>query len=112
MPELWVPGEPGPSLEDFVDRLNKAIVAFAERHAIPNAVVDVELLDGARYTIETISPEPGYGFVTLGLLCGKDESDCPTALIVPVGSIKRIELDVAAERRGRFGFSPPASNEG
>jgi len=107
VPELWVPGAEGPSLEDFVARLNKAVAAFAERHGIAEAVVDVELLDGARYTVEAIRPEPGYGFVTLSIHCGEHENHCPSELIVPVGSLKRIELDLADDRRGRFGFSLP-----
>lgn len=107
MAELWLPGAVGPSLEDFVDRLNKAVAAFAERHGIPKAVVDVELADGVRYTVESIRPEPGYGFVTLDVHCGTHEDGCPAELIVPVGSLKRIELDLAEERRGRFGFSLP-----
>ena len=31
MPELWVPGAAGPSLEDFVARLHKTIESFAAR---------------------------------------------------------------------------------
>ena len=102
-----MPGAEGPSLEDFVARLNKAVAAFAERNGIPKAIVDVELADGARYTVEAIRPEPGYGFVTLKVHGTEQESHRPSELIVPVVSLKRIELDLTDGRPARFGFSLP-----
>ena len=68
--------------------------------------MSVELVDGARFTLHTISPEPGYGFVTLRPH-PDDKPDAPGELVVPVGSIRRIELDSAAEERTRLGFVVP-----
>ncbi len=59
MPELWLPGAAGPSLEDFVDRLNKSIERFAHEHAEGRAAVEVELADGALLQLVSILPEPG-----------------------------------------------------
>ncbi|HZT45832.1 MAG TPA: hypothetical protein VFA24_06595 [Gaiellaceae bacterium] len=105
MPELWVPGFAGP-LDDLVDRIHRRIEQFAEEAKVARAVVEVELADGARYSIESLHAEPGYGFVTLR---PHAEDDVPDELIVPIGSIKRIELSRAADERGRLGFSLPTA---
>ena len=65
MPELWVPGAAGPSLEDFVVRLHKTIESFAARRGWDAAIVEVQLHDGTRFALHSIRPEPGYGFLTL-----------------------------------------------
>lgn len=102
MPELWVPGFAGP-LDDLIDRIHRRVEEFAKETG--QAFVEVELADGARYVIESLLPEPGYGFITLRPHPGEDG---PAEVIVPVGSIKRIELSAAAEERGRLGFSLPS----
>jgi hypothetical protein len=56
--------------------------------------------------LEKIEPEPGLGMVTLHVR--GDDDDAPDALIVPLGSIRRIELRTAPEERlASFGFSVP-----
>ena len=62
-PELWLPVFTGP-LDDLVDRIHRRIEQFAEEAGVEKAFVEVELVDGARYTVESLAPEPGYGFVT------------------------------------------------
>ena len=118
MPELWVPGAAGPSLEDFVVRLHKTIESFAARRGWDAAIVEVQLHDGTRFALHSIRPEPGYGFLTL---CpypeeqerpwprdeGADGECPPEEIVVPVGSIVRITLGEAESRRSRFGFSVP-----
>jgi hypothetical protein len=69
-------------------------------------VVEVELTGGALLPLESISHEPGYGFVTLALDPPDDEAE-REALIVPVGSIARIVISSAPDPRGRLGFSLP-----
>lgn len=105
MPELWLPGVEGP-LDAFVERLHRQIEAFARSAGVERAVVEVELSDGWRFTVEEILPEPGWGFLTLRPHPG-DERETPEQVIVPVASIRRIELDRAEEERARFGFSVP-----
>ena len=58
-------------------------------------------------TLDSLSAEPGFGFVTLHPHPDQDE-DLPERVVVPVGSIRRIELDRAMEERRRPGFSAPA----
>jgi hypothetical protein len=67
----------------------------------------VELADSARFLLERIDPEPGFGMVTLHVR-GEEGDDAPGALIVPLGSIRRIELRTAPEERlATIGFSVP-----
>jgi len=103
MRDLWLPGVAGPH-DEFVARLHRQIQRFAEHRSIPRAVVEVELRDGSRFKLDTISPEPGYGFVTLTPHSGEET---PDELIVPVGSIERVDLYAAEDEEPRFGFTLP-----
>ena len=107
-PEIWVPGAPGPSLEDFVERLLKSIARLVAERGTTEATVVVELVDGMRFAVASILPEPGYGFLTLRPH-PDEEDDLPTEVITPVGAIKRIEVGAAEGPRPRFGFTPPAA---
>jgi len=90
-PELWVPGAAEPSLDDFVTRIHRQIEQYTATHAADRSHVEVELADGERLALRSISSEPGYGFLTLSV----DGEQ----LIVPVGSIRRITLGPADEDR-------------
>ena len=106
MPDLWTPTPELPH-EAFVERLHKAIASFAEARGVEKPVVEVELADESRFVLERIEPEPGFGMVTLYVTDVRD--DAPDALIVPIGSLRRIELRTAPEREESIGFSvPPA----
>ena len=107
MSQLWLPGMPAGPLEDFVERLQRQIARFAEDAAVERAYVVVELVDGSRFALDSVSAEPGFGFVTFRPH-PEAEDDLPAEVIVPVAAIKRIELDRAAEERARLGFSPPS----
>jgi hypothetical protein len=103
---LWLPGAAGP-VEQLVERVQRRIADFAERHRVEQVAVEVELADGAVFHVKGISPEPGFGFVTLAPYPeegGEPEED----LIVPLGSLRRIVLGRAEAHRERFGFTPPA----
>jgi hypothetical protein len=104
MPDLWTPVAELPH-EAFVERLHKAIASFAEANGVEKPVVEVELADGSRFVLERIEPEPGFGMVTLYVTDARD--DAPDALIVPIGSLRRIELRTAPERAESIGFSVP-----
>ena len=106
MPELWTPVAELPH-EAFVERLHKAIASFAESTGVEKPVVEVELADRSRFILERIEPEPGFGMVTLYVTDARD--DAPDALIIPIGSLRRIELRTAPEKAESIGFSvPPA----
>ena len=97
--ELWVPGSAEPSLDDFVARVLQQIERYTETHTAEQSHVEVELGDGERLALHSLSSEPGYGFLTLTLPEGEQ-------LMVPVGSIRRITLGPADENR-RPGFALP-----
>jgi hypothetical protein len=106
-PELWVPGAAEPSLDDFVDRIHRQIERYTGTHTAERSHVEVELGDGERLTLRSLSSEPGYGFLTLAV--HSDEGDAEE-LIVPVGAIRRISLGPADETR-RPGFALPGRKE-
>jgi hypothetical protein len=85
-----------------VVRVERRIERFAREAGIERACVQIHLADGTRYLVEELSAEPGFGFVTIRPY-PRDES--PAEVIVPVGMIRRIELDRAEEQRAAFGFT-------
>ena len=110
MPELWIPGAAEPSLDDFVARIHRQIERFTAGHDADDTHVEVELADGERFTLQALSAEPGYGFVTL--TAHPEEDAAPRQLIVPVNAIRGISLGPAAEERARLGFSLPQQKGG
>jgi hypothetical protein len=89
-----------------VERLVRVIAEFAERHGVQTPLVEVELADRARFVLERFDPEPGSGMVTLHVHA--EEDDDVDALIVPLGSIRRIELRRSPEHKlAAFGFNLP-----
>jgi hypothetical protein len=101
-PDLWVPGAAEPSLDDFVARILRQIERYTSTHDAELSHVEVELGDGERLTLQSISSEPGFGFLTLTVQ-GEEEAE---QLIVPVGAIRRITLGPADEQR-KPGFALP-----
>jgi hypothetical protein len=100
--QLWIPGAEGPH-DDFVARIHRQIGRFAQERGIEQAAVEIELRDGWRFVVDALLPEPGYGFVTIRPHPG--DGELPPELIVPIGTIQRIELYEAYDKPSRFGFS-------
>jgi hypothetical protein len=88
-------------LDELVERLHRQIRAFGE-----DVAVEIELHDGVRYQLESVTAEPGLGFVTLRP--HPEPGDPPFEVIVPLGSIVRITLRTREQARPGFGFSLPA----
>ncbi|TMK73779.1 MAG: hypothetical protein E6G50_00825 [Actinobacteria bacterium] len=105
MPELWIPGAAEPSLDDFVTRVHKQIGQYTASHAAEQSEVQIELADGGRLSVQALSAEPGYGFVTLAV--HRNDGGGPEQVIVPVNAIRRIDLGPAEADRARFGFALP-----
>jgi hypothetical protein len=102
-PDLWVPGAAEPSLDDFVERIHRQIERYTTTHTAERSSVEVQLGDGERLLLRSLSSEPGYGFLTLTV---HDPEGDAQELIVPVGAIRRITLGPADEER-RPGFALP-----
>jgi hypothetical protein len=105
VPELWTPGIAGP-LDQFVERLHRKIADVARDAGVERAYVEVELQGGTRFAVDSISPEPGFGFLTLHPH-PDDEREELAAIVVPLGAIARIEIDRTDEVRHPFGFTLP-----
>lgn len=99
-----MPGAAGP-LEELVARIERRVARFAAEAGIERAFVEVHLIDGTAHVVEELSAEPGFGFVTIRPY-PRDEA--PGELIVPVGAIRRIEIDRPEEERAAFGFAVSA----
>ncbi len=91
-------------LEELVGRIHRRIAAFASQHGLEQAMVEVELADGSLLRLESLSAEPGYGFLTL--VPHSDGGD-PQELIVPIGAIRQFTLS-RAEPASPIGFSLPS----
>jgi hypothetical protein len=102
-PDLWVPGAAEPSLDDFVKNVHRQIERYTATHTAERTHVEVELGDGERLTLLSLSGQPGYGFLTLSVQTSNGEAEDQ---IVPVGAIRRIALGPADESR-RPGFALP-----
>ena len=102
-PDFWVPGTAEPSLDAFVDRVHRQIERYTATHAEERTHVEVELGNGERLTLQALSGEPGYGFLTLSVQAANGDAE---EFIVPVGAIRRIALGPADESR-RPGFALP-----
>ncbi len=85
--------------------MHRAIANFAESVGVEKPHVEVELIDTGRFVLDRIDPEPGYGMITLYVQPGDDDE--PDALVIPIGSIRRIELRKTAEERVGVGFAVP-----
>src|SRR5581483_6229411 len=82
MPELWIPGSAEASVDAFVDHVLRQIARFAAEVPGGEAQVEVELRDGSVIPLESIVPEPGFGFFTL-----RPHSRRQEEIVVPIGAI-------------------------
>ena len=114
-PELWVPGVPAPSLEDFVEKIRRTVEQFATERGLERAYMEVRLHDGTNFGVHSLRADPGYGFITLcpypedetgegDARPGADDPLPPEELVVPVGSIARITLRGVPAHEPGFGF--------
>ncbi len=92
-------------MDRFVERVHAQIERYTTTHGAERSEVEVELANGQRVSVQSLSAEPGFGFLTLSVH-PEDDRD-PRQLIVPVGSIRRIALGPAEGDRLRFGFALP-----
>ena len=96
-----MPGTPGPH-DEFVRNLHGQSARYGEEVA-----VEIELADGASFHLISLSPEPGFGFVTLR---PHPEDDDPKEVVVPVAAIAQIRIG-SSDQRARAGFALPSEQE-
>jgi hypothetical protein len=102
-PDFWVPGAAQPSLDDFVENVHRQIERYTAANSAERTHVEVELGDGERLALLSLSGQPGYGFLTPSIRAADGETEDH---IVPIGAIRRIALGPADESR-RPGFALP-----
>ena len=95
------PGITDPASLAYVDEA----AVLARFDDCERAYVEVELTDGSRFAVDSVSAEPGFGFVTLSPHPDDDRA-APASLVVPLGAIRRIEIDRVDEEEHPFGFTP------
>ena len=91
-------------LDELVGRIHRRIKQFADEHGV-EAMVEAELADGSLHRLESISADPGFGFVTL---CPHSDTE-PQVLIVPIGAIRQLTI-AESEPERRVGVSLPAES--
>lgn len=90
-------------MDEFVTRLHRIIERFTAEHGLQQAQVEVHLFDGTNYKLAGLSPEPGFGFLTLTPIV--EDGDPPLAVVVPVGALRAFEVSVA-DTDAPLGFAP------
>jgi len=88
-------------VEELVKRIQRRAEAFAEEHSLPAAEVSIELYDGSLHRLRSLSPDPGYGFVSFS---PHGEGGEPMELIVPLGAVREIRIGMP-DAEQPFGFN-------
>jgi hypothetical protein len=97
---LWTPGAAGP-LDELIARVTRIVAAFASEHGLEQAEVRIELADGSVHVVESITPEPGFGFFSFTPHAA--EGGEPRRVIVPIGVVRSIDVSPPDPERP-FGF--------
>jgi len=93
-------------LDELVQRILRRVDAFKVEHALEEAEVSVELVDGSLYRLQTISADPGFGFVSFCPHCDQGEAE---EVIVPLGAIRQLRIAAPShEQAPGFAGSAPA----
>jgi hypothetical protein len=84
-------------LDELVARIRRMVDAFAREQGLEQAEVRLELADGRELVVESVSAEPGFGF--LMLVPHRGEDDEPKQVIVPIGAVKLVEISAPDPER-------------
>jgi hypothetical protein len=96
MTTIWTPGHAGP-LDELLGRLTHMVSAFSGEHGLEQAEVRLELVDGSRFTLESWTPEPGFGFFSF--TPHRNEGDEPKRIVIPIGAVRSIEISAPDPER-------------
>jgi hypothetical protein len=98
---LWTPGVAGP-LDEFIGRVTRMVDAFAREQGIEQAEVRIELADGSRHVLATMTPDPGFGFFSF--VPHTPEGEEARRVVVQIGAVKTIEIS-SPDAEHPFGFT-------
>ena len=91
-------------LDELVSRILRRVDAFKNEHSLEDVEVSIELMDGSLHRLQTLSSEPGFGFVSFRPYAGEGD---PAEVIVPLGAVREIRIGVPGSEQA-FGFAGPA----
>ena len=91
-------------LDELVNRILRRVELFKDEHALEEVEVSIELVDGSLHRLQTLSAEPGFGFVSFRPHDGE-----PGEVIVPLGAVREIRIGEPGPEQalGFAGASPP-----
>jgi hypothetical protein len=75
-------------LDELVKRILRRVDLFKDEHTLEEVQVSIELIDGSLHRLKTLSPEPGFGFISFRPHGG----DEPEEVIVPLGAVREIRI--------------------
>jgi hypothetical protein len=89
-------------LDELVKRILRRVDAFKAEHSLDDVEVTIELMDGSLHRLQTLSAEPGFGFVSF-----RPHEGDPEEVIVPLGAVREIRIGAAGPEQA-LGFAGPS----
>jgi hypothetical protein len=89
-------------LDELVKRILRRVETFKAEHSLDEVEVRLELVDGSLYRLQTLSSEPGFGFVSF-----RPHEGDPEEVIVPLGAVREIHIGPPGPEQA-LGFAGPS----
>lgn len=86
-------------LDELVKRILRRVEMFKEEHGLEEVEVSMELIDGSLHRLQTLSADPGFGFISFRPHEGDEEE-----VIVPLGAVREIRIGVPGPEQA-LGFT-------
>jgi hypothetical protein len=93
-------------LDELVKRILRRVEMFKEEHGLEEVEVSIELMDGSLHRLQTLSADPGFGFVSFRPHDGDEEE-----VIVPLGAVREIRIGMPGAEQ-TLGFTGSAPEPG
>jgi hypothetical protein len=96
-------------LDELVKRILRRVDAFKDEQALEEVEVSIELIDGSLHRLQTLSAEPGFGFVSF-----RPHGGDPEDVIVPLGAVREIRIGAPGGEQalGFTGSAPELQDSG
>jgi hypothetical protein len=92
-------------LDELVKRILRRVDTFKSENSLEEVEVSIELMDGSLHRLQTLSADPGFGFVSFRPHVNEAEE-----IIVPLGAVREIRIGAPGPEQavGFSGASPTA----
>jgi hypothetical protein len=96
-------------LDELVKRILRRVEMFKDEHGLEEVEVSVELIDGSLHRLQTLSADPGFGFISFRPHDGDEEE-----VIVPLGAVREIRIGMPGNEQvlGFTGSVPEQQDSG